>query len=451
MKITKQNERVIYLGGTNEELCWGKVQFPKAYEMPNGDMGLFVHEDDDCAAALSIDPIGKWFVSSDKGKTWRKATEEDKGAMGTVLPNGDVMRPLAGAPIKIPNAKHSPWYFGNARVPTDQEIIPPKPEEENLLPRKITVVGDIFGGKKDIYWVDSIRDEMIDKRFAFRRKKKGANEAEIYYTLPDWKYRLTYGFTPWYNGQSLNEYMLYYPGLFHCRTIKVAPDGALYLAHYTMHGCGSNPFTGLYEKLSCSYIFKSTDNGETWKVIGYIPYRFPNVEKDKFAYLKEGFVEPDLEFMPDGSILCILRTCEVFQGAPEWGPTYLTRSTDGGITWSTPEYFTDRGALPKLLQLKNGITLAVITRPGIYVYASNDCGKTWVNAVEVMTDEDRSKLANVVPEIPNFHQWTGSCCNCDIKAIDNNKAILFFSDFYISDEKGIKHKGIKSIEIFTEN
>lgn len=100
-------------------------------------------------------------------------------------------------------------------------------------------------------------------------------------------------------------------------------------------------------------------------------------------------------------------------------------SQDKGKTWTKPEYFTDRGALPKLLQLKNGITLAVITRPGIYIYASEDNGKTWNKKIEVMTDKDRSTLANVVPEKPNFHQWCGSCCNCHIKAIDNNKALLF--------------------------
>lgn len=450
MKLVKGEEKVIYLGGTSEDLCWGKVQFPKCYDMPYGKTGLFVHEDDDCAAALDKDPIGKWFVSFDDCKTWQEATEKDREEMGTILPNGDVLRPLAGAPIKIPNASKSPWYFGNARVPTDDEIMRPIPDEKNCLPNPITAITTVFGARYEIFWLDSIRDEMIDKRFCFRRKRKNKDVSEIQYVLPDWKYRLTYSFEPWYNGKSLNEIMLYYPGLYNCRKVKVAPDGSLYLAHYVPYGTGSNPFTGLYEKNSASYIFKSTDNGETWFVVGYIPYKYPNEEKDKFAYLKEGFVEPDIEFMPDGSILCILRTCEVFQGAPEWGPTYLSRSVDGGATWSIPEYFADRGALPKLLQLKNGVTLAVITRPGIYIYASDDCGKTWTNALEIMTDKDRSSLANVVPEKPNFHQWCGSCCNCDIKALEDNKAILFFSDFYIPDNNGVKRKGIKSIEILVD-
>ena len=163
--------------------------------------------------------------------------------------------------------------------------------------------------------------------------------------------------------------------------------------------------------------------------------------------MKAGFSEPCLAFMPDGSILCILRTCDVFYGAPEWGPTYLTRSTDGGKNWTKPEYFKDRGALPQLIQLENGVTLAIVTRPGIYVYASRDCGKTWDDCIEVMTDRDRSHLANNPPQRPNFWQWAGSCCNCTAYPLGKNKILLAYSDFYIPDENGVKRKGIKTIEI----
>ena len=119
-------------------------------------------------------------------------------------------------------------------------------------------------------------------------------------------------------------------------------------------------------------------------------------------------------------------------------------------TWSRPEYFKDRGALPQLLQLGNGVTLAVITRPGIYVYASCDCGRTWSEALEVMTDGDRSVLANHPPARPNFHQWAGSCCNCTILPTADDRALLAFSDFYVPDRDGIRHKGIKTIEIIAD-
>ena len=102
-----------------------------------------------------------------------------------------------------------------------------------------------------------------------------------------------------------------------------------------------------------------------------------------------------------------------------------------------------------LLRLECGVTLAVITRPGIFVYASYDDGKTWTESIEVMTDADRSALANQPPIRPNFHQWAGSCCNTDIKALDRNRALLVYSDFYTPDqsEGGVRKKAIKTVEI----
>ena len=76
-------------------------------------------------------------------------------------------------------------------------------------------------------------------------------------------------------------------------------------------------------------------------------------------------------------------------------------------------------------QLKRlSIALAVITRPGIFIYASTDDGNTWEKCAEVMTDGDRSTLANQPPKRPNFHQWSGSCCNTDIYALSANRALL---------------------------
>ena len=68
-----------------------------------------------------------------------------------------------------------------------------------------------------------------------------------------------------------------------------------------------------------------------------------------------------------------------------------------------------------------------------------------------MTADDRSGLANVPPEKPNFHQWAGSCCNCTILPLADNKALLTYSDFYTPDENGIKRKAIKTIEITATN
>ena len=444
MKLLKtQNDRIVYLGDTNENLHWGWVQFPRLFPMRNGNLGLAVHDDDDSWVSLDGDTTEKWLVSEDKGATWRAAKKEDKAMMGTILPNGDILRSLPNPPRNLQGVKESPRRFINYLLPSD-ELIPQKSEDDMQLPPHFTTCTTVDEDVKRVYWLDTIPDNLIEKRFCFHRLNKGETEAKTVFANVEWKHRTVVSFQPTLNSKS---YMLANAGLYPCREVVVAPDGSLYLAHYRM--CGANPFTGVYSGKAEAYILRSTDNGENWKIHGYIPYQ-PDEEKDYFAYLKGGFYEPSLAFMPDGSMLCLLRTCDVSNGAPEWGATYLTRSFDGGKTWEKPQYFTDRGALPQLLQLKCGVTLAVITRPGIYVYASEDCGKTWSQKVEIMTDEDRSVLANEPPQRPNFHQWVGSCCNCTILPIADNKAILAYSDFYIPDEKGVKRKGIKTVEIVVD-
>ena len=448
MRLFKENERVVYIGDTMEHLSWGWVQFPKLYPMKNGNIGMYIHDDDDSWVCLDGDTAGKWLVTEDDAISWRPATKEDKDMMGTQLPNGDVLRSMPNPPESLTGVEDAPWSFATYHLPTDH-LIPQKPEDQNQLPFPITTYSDIFGSRYRVYWLDSIHDHMIEKRFCFHRLKHGEIAGGKVYAEVDWNYRTTVSFPPSHaSRKDLESVMLNNAGLYTCRDVKVAPDGSLFIAHY--RGNGANPFTGVYEGTTNAYILHSDDNGETWQLRGYIPYKEPDEEHDVFAHLKSGFSEPNLAFMPDGSILCVLRTCDVFRGAPEWGPTYLSRSEDNGYTWSKPEFFRDRGALPQLLQLDNGVTLAVITRPGIYVYASCDCGHTWTDAIEVMTDADRSVLANDPPARPNFHQWAGSCCNCTILPTAENRALLAFSDFYVADDAGVKHKGIKTIEIVAD-
>ena len=325
-----------------------------------------------------------------------------------------------------------------------------KSEDKNTLPFPVALEMGVFGNYDKLYFVDTLPDELIDEGMLIGRLKKGETEPVEYSVPLDWKYRMTRVYDPnvIYDSHKGDEtlYMVS-TGIYCPSPVKIGPDGkSLWVATYKP---GADPKTGVYSGKGAAYILRSDDDGESWRCVGYIRYE-GDVEKDKFAYMRDGFSEPSIEFMDDGSMICLLRTCSVFGGTTEWGPTYLCRSFDEGETWSKPEYFFDRGALPHLLKLDCGVTLAVITRPGIYVYASDDNGYTWNTKVEIMEDTNRSILANEVPERANFWQYAGSCCNCSILPIAENKALLAYSDFYYPDEKGIKRKSILTVEITVE-
>lgn len=222
--------------------------------------------------------------------------------------------------------------------------------------------------------------------------------------------------------------------------IKEAPDKSIWACTYI--GAHLNPFNKAPDVHSAVTLYKSTDNAKTFKLQSYIPFPFDTL-KYPTAYLGNGFSENDIEFMDDGSIIILIRTTDVFSGGPEWNDMYYARSVDGGKSFSEPVSM-GCGILPSLCKLKCGVTLAAYGRPGIYIRPTKD-GKTWDAPIEIMSPNNRSHLMNNPPERPNFHQWAGSCCNVDLKALDDNHAMIVYSDFYYPDKSGKTNKKLKTV------
>ena len=223
---------------------------------------------------------------------------------------------------------------------------------------------------------------------------------------------------------------------------KIAPDGSVWITTYTFGHL--NPYNKAPSPRSAILVYKSTDNAKSFQLHSYIQNNF-DTNKRHNAWIGNGVNESDIAFMDDGSMIIIMRTVDVFGGGPEWSDLLIARSTDGGKTWSEPEMF-DTGILPSVIKLGCGVTLAAYGRPGIFVRGTTDpSGMKWEAPVEVMTPNDRSHLMNNPPERPDFHQYCGSCCNVDLKPLDDNRAILIYSDFYVPDASGKTDKKLKSM------
>lgn len=116
-------------------------------------------------------------------------------------------------------------------------------------------------------------------------------------------------------------------------------------------------------------ILESADRGLSWKVLSTVAYD-PEIKG-------EGFCEPVMAELPDGELLCVMRT-----GGGK--PLMQSRSSDGGRTWSKPVSTGVLGVDPDLTVMKNGVVVLTYGRPGIWIAFSPDgTGRRWVNRIPI--------------------------------------------------------------------
>ena len=431
MKISVSKESVVYQGPAYEDSYWGQVQFPEILKCADGSLAIKIHAGDDNWKEFGQDK-DVWRVSKDNGITWEVADKSAAAMAGQLLPNGDRLYfpMVTGRTCQASRLK--PARIVTQTLPSDRIT----KEEDGSWPYPAFMYRDIFESVNYIYDMDTLPDDFAGKEWHAYRIKKGENQAveeKVQVIHPHMSVR----------GVIAKEEFVMPPFCPLGRGVQVDKEGNLWLTSYT--GAHLNPYNGGVDVCSAAVLYKSTDNGQTFELTGYIPY-IPNTTKHPRAYLCDGFTETAMAFMDDGSIIVLLRATGVFMGGTEWNPMYFARSTDGGKTFSEPVEFDDCGVLPNLVKLECGVTLAAYGRPGIFVRGTLDpSGQEWEDRVEIMTPGDRSHLMNTPPKRPNFHQWAGSCCNVDLKPIGHNQAILAYSDFYYPDQSGKTDKKLKTI------
>jgi len=106
----------------------------------------------------------------------------------------------------------------------------------------------------------------------------------------------------------------------------------------------------------CVSIVRSGDGGRTWQLVTTF-----HRDRETSIYgmldrpVDEGFAEADVVLLPEGGLLCVMRTgC--------YSPLFQSRSTDGGQTWTRPESIGWPGVRPRLQSLPNGVLTCVSGR-----------------------------------------------------------------------------------------
>ncbi len=428
MKLAMGREHVIVRGIRPEEQLWGAYQFPRPYNL--GDrLVVAVHVADDNIS--SFGETNRWFESRDRGATWKEIDASVSSRCGLLLPNGDRIYFPMESGIRLDHYRLTP---GNLLTPGYDFR---RRAEEGTLPIPDGMTYWFDGTVIRAYNADRLPESLAGKEWLARRIPAGKTEPVEERVRVEW---------PWLTRVVHSE-----PGggnvlkpIFPRGNPKLGPDGAIWISAFSGEG-HLNPANGQYSPYYSAELFRSDDNGHSFRQRGHMEYE---ADGHEYPYQSGGFSDSDFAFMPDGSIVWFFRTAWYGFTGREWSPMYMSRSTDDGYTWSKPVRFADAGILPRLCPLECGATLLCYARPGMYVQASEDSGGTrWSEPLELMTPGDRSSLANVRSDTPTFHEWVGACNNPELVPLSRNSALFFYSDFYYPDEDGVRRKTILCREI----
>ncbi len=381
----------------NKPQPWGFYQFPTISRLNNGKLHAewAMHPDD--IRSYGTPAIGSK-TSADGGRTWYEEMPDSSLVTGYKLANGDMLRVVDPKPVKVGSLK-----------------MPPAIGTTNFKYRKTNFtfyrLNDMPNGVNGIF---------------INRLAKGQTKWKLEQA------KLTDPKAVRYSSKDLVPVVWW--GDIH--TLK---DGSLLAGVYPGYYLKDN---GEIDKQMGVVFHRSTDNGHTWKIQGRIPFQ-ADKSIDSVATDRIGFSEPSYEILADGSLLCVIRSADgdgVTNGVGN-GPMYASRSTDMGVTWTKPEVIAAAGALPRTLQLKNGVTVLSSGRPGVQLrFNKTGDNNTWTDACEMLAYESKST------ELP----YLVSCGYTGLLATGPNRFLMIYSDFKHKTATNEERKAIKMREVIVD-
>ena len=347
---------------------WGPWQFPAIERLADGRLHVSFHIEADSAKAYGL-PVGH-AVSSDDGAAWQSIPGIPPGS-GIPCANGDRLRAIALRSLPLSGL---------------------------AMPEPVASFKHSYGSTFILYKAaDLPRDLQAGWRFARVPAASSASSEETAHMNIANELRFA------------AEGVLAFPWMWRMRC---APDGSLW---GLMYGFVAARDSGAVK--GSAQFLRSTDNGHTWNVQSEIFYH-GDPDGDPKWDIWDGFGEPNVGFLPDGSLICLLRTTD----GHGIGPLYSAHSHDNGKTWTAPRVFDDRGVWPAIVELKNGVTLASYGRTGLFVRASSDpAGRVWADKVAVVE--------------PLAYQ-TDTCSYSDMIVLDDHTALIAYSNFTWPNHEG---------------
>ena len=358
-----------------EKTHWGYYQFPNITYLADGSIQLNWSIHNDSATEAWEGPSQEYSVSQDGGLTW---SEKSYSAGGVAVPS-----------VQMSNGKYFAGFGGRSTFVADYL-------------HKYTPRAQRYG--KTIYLADDIEER--DRTFTAFEYDPVTKKRTSFVTKVNWPNMPLAVYTGdiVYPTQSFMSITSADMG-------TVAIGDALYFCTYanTVGKISANFYYGGYYSV---FVFKSTDNARSWDMISEI-----HVTPETLDEGMEGFCEPSMDVMPDGSVVMLMRT-----GGNR--PSYLVRSVDGCMTWSDPVKFDDVGVLPQILTLECGVTVATYGRDGLFLRATSDyAGLDWEEHIQIQLSD------------PVTHT-TQSCYYTRLLPLGKDSFLMAYSDFNYPNQNG---------------
>lgn len=383
------SEPVVIASGENTG--WGSYQFPYICYTKSGDIyarwamrpdTIDLHNGKDYGSA----------VSEDMGRTWRDQTDAD-----VVVPPTDVGNGKAFWGFKKEFAYKADFFDKYTPVSSNRGV--------------------------DIYFAEDVKE--LDRRIYGKMFDVNTGKISEYEVNMNWRYMavqrypesraLTAGYMMASCGD-IADVLFLDDGMYFCT----------YSAGFDINAKTKREAVTKYCSYSSAFVFRSTDGAKSWECISQI-----SIDEEMFRDTDgfEGFDEPMMEQMPDGSVVMLMRSGSPKSPLdPNRYPCYITRSTDNCRTWSKPVPFGKVGVLPQIQALPCGVTLAVFGRPELFIRASADpSGLEWDEPIEIELTPDTSDR---------------SCYYTKMLPLDDSSVLLIYTDFNYPDENGKKQKTV---------